>query len=296
MNLKIWFLATRPWSFTMTAISVGVGGAVAALDGAFDVWLFLLTLVGAVCVHGATNLINDYFDYKSGVDRPGAPTTLYRPHPLVQGLISPQAVLWVSVGLYAIAAIIGLALLALKGAGLLWFILVGAIASFFYTAGPIKYKYLALGELAVFLMWGPVIVGGTYFVQRGSLSPDAVLISVPFGLLVALVLLANNLRDIDYDRSAGIATLGTLLGQQKTRVLYQGLILLAYLAIALLIALKILSPWGLLVFFSAPVAFRLIRTLQREIPNDADARTAQLDTLFGVWLIIGLILEKVFPL
>jgi 1,4-dihydroxy-2-naphthoate octaprenyltransferase len=296
MNLKIWFLATRPWSFTMTAISVGVGGAVAALDGAFDVWLFLLTLVGAVCVHGATNLINDYFDYKSGVDRPGAPTTLYRPHPLVQGLISPQAVLWVSVGLYAIAAIIGLALLALKGAGLLWFILVGAIASFFYTAGPIKYKYLALGELAVFLMWGPVIVGGTYFVQRGSLSPDAVLISVPFGLLVALVLLANNLRDIDYDRSAGIATLGTLLGQQKTRVLYQGLILLAYLAIALLIALKILSPWGLLVFFSAPVAFRLIRTLQREIPNDADARTAQLDTLFGVWLIVGLILEKIFPL
>jgi 1,4-dihydroxy-2-naphthoate octaprenyltransferase len=296
MNLKIWFLATRPWSFTMTAISVGVGGAVAALDGAFDVWLFLLTLVGAVCVHGATNLINDYFDYKSGVDRPGAPTTLYRPHPLVQGLISPRAVLWVSAGLYAIAAIIGLALLALKGAGLLWFILVGAIASFFYTAGPVKYKYLALGELAVFLMWGPVIVGGTYFVQRGSLSPDAVLISVPFGLLVALVLLANNLRDIDYDRSAGIATLGTLLGQQKTRVLYQGLILLAYLAIALLIALKILSPWGLLVFFSAPVAFRLIRTLQREIPNDADARTAQLDTLFGVWLIIGLILEKIFPL
>jgi 1,4-dihydroxy-2-naphthoate octaprenyltransferase len=296
MNLKIWFLATRPWSFTMTAISVGVGGAVAALDGAFDVWLFLLTLVGAVCVHGATNLINDYFDYKSGVDRPGAPTTLYRPHPLVQGLISPRAVLWVSVGLYAIAAIIGLALLALKGAGLLWFILVGAIASFFYTAGPIKYKYLALGELAVFLMWGPVIVGGTYFVQRGSLSLDAVLISVPFGLLVALVLLANNLRDIDYDRSAGIATLGTLLGQQKTRVLYQGLILLAYLAIALLIALKILSPWGVLVFFSAPVAFRLIRTLQREIPNDADARTAQLDTLFGVWLIVGLILEKIFPL
>jgi 1,4-dihydroxy-2-naphthoate octaprenyltransferase len=296
MNLKIWFLATRPWSFTMTAISVGVGGAVAALDGAFDVWLFLLTLVGAVCVHGATNLINDYFDYKSGVDRPGAPTTLYRPHPLVQGLISPQAVLWVSAGLYAIAAIIGLALIVLKGAGLLWFILLGAIASFFYTAGPIKYKYLALGELAVFLMWGPVIVGGTYFVQRGSLSPDAVLISVPFGLLVALVLLANNLRDIDYDRSAGIATLGTLLGQQKTRVLYQGLILLAYLAIALLIALKILSPWGVLVFFSAPVAFRLIRTLQREIPNDADARTAQLDTLFGVWLIVGLILEKIFPL
>ncbi len=296
MNLKIWVLATRPWSFAMTAISVGVGGAVAALDGLFDVGLFVLTLIGAVCVHGATNLINDYFDYKSGVDRPGAPTTLYRPHPLVQGLISPRAVLWVSLGLYAIAALIGLALIALRGVELLWFILIGAIASFFYTAGPIKYKYIALGEFSVFLMWGPVIVGGTYFVQRGSLSPEAVLISVPFGLLVALVLLANNLRDIAYDRSAGITTIGTLLGPQKTRLLYQGLILLAYLAIAVLIALKVLSPWGVLVFFSAPVALRLIRTLQREIPNDADARTAQLDTLFGVWLIVGLILEKIFPL
>ncbi len=296
MNLKIWVLATRPWSFAMTAISVGVGGAVAALDGLFDVGLFVLTLIGAVCVHGATNLINDYFDYKSGVDRPGAPTTLYRPHPLVQGLISPRAVLWVSLGLYAIAALIGLALIALRGVELLWFIVIGAIASFFYTAGPIKYKYIALGEFSVFLMWGPVIVGGTYFVQRGSLSPEAVLISVPFGLLVALVLLANNLRDIAYDRSAGITTIGTLLGQQKTRALYQGLILTAYLAIAVLIALKVLSPWGVLVFFSAPVALRLIRTLQREIPNDADARTSQLDMLFGVWLIIGLILEKIFPL
>lgn len=296
MNFTLWFLATRPWSFTMTAISVGVGGAAAALDGAFDIWLFLVTLIGAICVHGATNLINDYFDYRSGVDRPGAPTTLYRPHPLVQGLISPNAVLGVSLGLYGCAALIGLYVVWLKGLALLWFILVGAAASFFYTAGPIKYKYVALGELSVFLMWGPVIVGGTYFVQRGSLSPEAVLISLPFGLLVALVLLANNLRDIEYDGSVGIKTLGTLLGQRKTLHLYQGLIVLAYLAVLVLIALKIVSPWGLLVFFSAPVALRLIRTLQHEIPNDADARTAQLDTLFGIWLIVGLVLEKILPL
>lgn len=296
MNLKVWFLATRPWSFTMTAISVGVGGAIAALAGAFDVWLLIVTLIGAICVHGATNLINDYFDYKSGVDRPGAPTTLYRPHPLVQGLISPNAVLGVSLGLYGIAALIGLYLIWLKGLALLWFVLVGAIASFFYTATPIRYKYFALGELSVFLMWGPLMVGGTYFVQTGSLSPNALLISLPFGLLVALVLLANNLRDIAYDGSVGIKTIGTLLGQRKTLYLYHGLIILAYLAVIALIALKILSPWGLLVFFSAPRAVRLIRTMQQQIPNDADARTAQLDTLFGIWLIVGLVLQRVSPL
>lgn len=296
MNLKVWFLATRPWSFTMTAISVGVGGAVVALDGAFDVWRFLLTLIGAICVHGATNLINDYFDYKRGVDRPGAPTTLYRPHPLVQGVISPRAVLGVSLGLYVVAALIGLYLAWLAGLGLLWFVLGGALASFFYTAGPIQYKYIALGELSVFLMWGPLMVGGAYFVHQGSVSPQAILISLPFGVLVALVLLANNLRDIDYDGSVGIQTVGTLLGARKTLYLYQGLIISAYLAVIALIAVKILSPWGLLVFFSAPLALRLIRTLQQQIPNDADARTAQLDTLFGVWLIVGLVLEKIFPL
>ncbi len=296
MNLKIWLLATRPWSFTMTAISVGVGGALAALDDAFDLWLFLLTLIGAVFVHGATNLINDYFDYQSGVDRPGAPTTLYRPHPLVQGLIAPRAVLAVSWVLYGLAGVIGLYFVWLKGLAVLGFVLGGALASLFYTANPFKYKYFALGELSVFLMWGPVIVGGTYFVQKSTLSAEAVLISIPFGVLVALVLLANNLRDIDYDGSVGIKTLGTLLGQRMTMHCYQGLIVLAYLAIVMLIALKVLSPWGLLVFFSAPLAFKLITTLQQKIPNDADARTAQLDTLFGVCLIIALILEKLLPL
>lgn len=296
MNLKIWLLATRPWSFTMTAISVGVGGALAALDGAFALGLFFVTLLGAVFVHGATNLINDYFDYQSGVDRPGAPTTLYRPHPVVQGLIAPKAVLAVSGVLYGLAGAIGLYLIWLKGLAVLWFVLGGALASLFYTADPFKYKYFALGELAVFLMWGPVIVGGTYFVQKSALSAEAMLISIPFGVLVALVLLANNLRDIDYDGSVGIKTLGTLLGQRTTMHCYQGLIIAAYLAIAALIALKILSPWGLLVFFSAPLAFKLITTLQQKIPNDADARTAQLDTLFGICLIIALVLEKLLPL
>lgn len=296
MNLKIWFLATRPWSFSMTAISVGVGGALAALHKSFDLWLFLVTLVGAVAVHAATNLINDYFDYKRGVDRPGAPTTLYRPHPLVEGRIAPGAVLRVSVGLYLLAGLVAFYLLWVTGPMLLGFIAVGLWASFFYTADPVRYKYIALGELSVFLMWGPLMVGGAYFVQTQELSPHAIAISIPFGLLVALVLLANNLRDIEYDGSVGIKTLGTLLGQVRTMRLYQILVVLAYLAVVALVALKILSPWGLLVFFSAPLAFNLIRGLQREIPKDADARTAQLDTLFGVFLIISLILEKLLPL
>lgn len=296
MNPQIWFLATRPWSFSMTAISVGVGGALAALHKTFDLWLFLVTLLGAIAVHAATNLINDYFDYKRGVDRPGAPTTLYRPHPLVQGLIAPDAVLKVSLGLYLLAALVAFYLLWVTGPVLLGFILVGLLASFFYTADPVRYKYIALGELSVFLMWGPLMIGGAYFVQTGELSLQAVAISIPFGVLVALVLLANNLRDIEYDGSVGIKTLGTLLGEANTMRLYQILAVLAYLAVVVLVVLRILSPWGLLVFLSAPLALNLIKTLQREIPKDADARTAQIDTLFGIFLILSLILEKLLPL
>ncbi|MCS6903527.1 MAG: prenyltransferase, partial [Candidatus Bipolaricaulota bacterium] len=142
----------------------------------------------------------------------------------------------------------------------------------------------------------PLMIGGAYFVQTRELSPQALAISIPFGVLVALVLLANNLRDIEYDSSVGIHTLGTLLGQERTMRLYQILAVLAYLAVIALVALKVLSPWGLLVFFSAPLALNLIKTLQREVPKDADARTAQIDTLFGVCLIIALILEKLLPL
>lgn len=296
MDFKIWFLATRPWSFSMTAISVSVGGALAALHGIFDLWFFLVTLLGAIFVHGATNLMNDYFDYRSGVDRPGAPTTIYRPHPLVQGLIAPRVVLKVSWALYALAGLSALYLSWAKGPGLWAFILIGFLASLFYTAAPVKYKYIALGELAVFLMWGPLMIGGAYFVQTGQFSSPVFLISIPFGVLVALVLLANNLRDIEYDGSVGIKTLGTLLGQKNTMHLYQALVLLAYLAVIALVATRVLSPWGLLVFFSAPLAFSLIKALQREVPKDADARTAQIDTIFGAFLIVALILEKFFSL
>lgn len=296
MNLKNWILATRPWSFTMSFISVTVGAVLGVLDGPFDGILYVWTLLGMIFLHAATNMINDYYDYKSAVDKPQAPTALYRPHPLVQGILTPRQVFIASIALYLIAIAIGLYLVMLRGMPLLVIGLIGVLASFFYTAGPIKYKYYALGELSVALMWGPLIVSGAYYVQTQQLSWQAVFVSIPFGILVALVLLANNLRDIRYDGQVGIKTLGTLLGEKKTLILYYALAALAYAVVILLIAFKQLSPWGLLVFLSGPLAWQLARAMKQEIPKDADAKTAQLDTLFGLLLITSLILEKVLPL
>jgi 1,4-dihydroxy-2-naphthoate octaprenyltransferase len=205
MNIyRNWFLASRPWSFAMTAISVSVGSTLGAIDGSFSWALYLVTLLGTVLLHAATNLINDYYDVKSGVDTPEVSTAQYRPHPLVEGKLTAGHVRIAAYCLYGMSTLVGIYLSATRGWALLWIGMIGAFASLTYTAPPLKYKYSALGEFSVFLMWGPLMVAGAYFVQRRMFSMNAFWISLPFGALVALVLLANNIRDINHDRDKGI--------------------------------------------------------------------------------------------
>ncbi len=293
---RTWLLATRPWSFSMTAVAVTVGSLLALrLQGAFQPGLYLLTLVAMIAVHAATNLLNDYFDVRHGVDQPEAPTAHYRPHPLLAGVFSPRLILLSALGLYGGAALIGLYFTWLRGWPIIGLALLGGLASIFYTADPIKYKHYALGELSVFAMWGPLMVGGSYFVQVGNwteIGPVA-LISVPIGLLVAAVLLANNLKDIAYDRKLAVRTLGNLLGLRRGRRLFEALILIAYLSIIVLALGHLLPLWALIVLLSLPQAWTLFRRLSgSELPADADPRTAQLALLFGVLLVSGLLLGQ----
>lgn len=289
-----WFLASRPWSFAMTAISIGVGGAVAAIDGPFFWGFFFATLAGAVFLHAATNLINDYYDVLSGVDFVEVGTARYRPHPLVEGKLLPENVRTAAYILFSAGAATGLWLAAARGWPVAALGVIGVLASFTYTAPPISYKYIALGEFSVFLMWGPLMVEGTYFVQRQAFSADALWISIPFGAIVALVLLANNLRDISHDKSRNIRTIAIVLGAQKGFYLYAALICLAYASILLMVGLGVLSFWSLVVFFSLPIAVKILRVMAEKIPDDADARTAQLDTTFGLLLLVSLVAEALF--
>ena len=288
-----WFLASRPWSFTMTAISVSVGSALAAIEGSFSWVLYLLTLLGTVLLHAATNLFNDYYDVKSGVDTPEVSTAQYRPHPLVEGKLKGGHVQIAAYCLYGLSTLVGLYLAATRGWALLWIGLIGAFASLTYTAPPLKYKYSAMGEISVFLMWGPLMVAGAYFVQRQIFSLNAFWISLPFGALVALVLLANNIRDINHDRDKGILTLAIVLGQRYGLLLYLLLVVMAYLGIVLMSIFGPLYLWSLIVLLSLPLALRLLLQMLKQVPADADARTAQLDTAFGALLVISLVLEGV---
>jgi 1,4-dihydroxy-2-naphthoate octaprenyltransferase len=288
-----WFLASRPWSFTMTAISVSVGSALAALDGTFDWLLGLAALLSAVLLHAATNLINDYYDVVNGIDTVQSATAQYRPHPLVEGLIPLAQVRRVAYALFLIAAGIGIYLTVACGWVVLAIGLTGLLAGITYTAPPLKYKYVALGELSVFVMWGPLMVEGAYYVQRQGLSLQAFWVSIPFGILVALVLLANNIRDIDLDRRRGIRTLAILLGRRLGLNTYLALMVLAYAGILALALSGVLTPWVLIIFASLPLAIRLLRQMSQSVPANADALTAKLDTAFGLLLVASLIIEGV---
>jgi len=292
LKLKHWFIATRPWSFSMTAISVSVGSALAASAGPFSWPLYLLTLIAAVAMHAGTNLINDYYDVRFGLDTPEAATTHYRPHPIVHDLIPARQVLIAAYGLFVLAAAIGLYLCFVSGWVVVAIGLIGLLAGIGYTSPPMKYKYLALGELSVFLMWGPLMVEGAYYVQRHGLSFNALLISIPFGVLVALVIFANNIRDIEQDRMSHVKTVAILLGQRSAMHAYLLLIALAYIITLLITAVGVLTPWGLLVFLSLPLAVKLFKQMRQSIPAGADAMTAQLDTAFGALLVAGLVIQN----
>jgi 1,4-dihydroxy-2-naphthoate octaprenyltransferase len=295
-RIKDYFIATRPWSFTMSLISVSVGTLLAAEDGPILWAWYALVGIGIVCFHAAANVYNDYFDTRYQVDQPDSPTARYRPQPILTGMFTPAQLLAEAIVLNGMTVLIGLILSFGRSMLIFWIGLIGFLACLFYTAAPVKYKYKAWGEFFVFLMWGPLMFEGAYAVQRQALSLKALYVSIPFGILVAMVLLANNIRDIAYDSRQGIKTIGILLGSQRGLFLYAGLILAVYLYIIGMVVLGILSPWGLLVLLSLPKAIYLLKGFMEKIPEAADAITAQLNMIFGLLLIVGLILNRLLPL
>lgn len=287
-----WFLACRPWSFTMTVVSLSVGSALAAIQGDFSWGLFFVALFGMILIHTATNLNNDYFDVRGGVDTLDTSTAQYRPHPLLEGQLEPRQVLIGSIVFYALGAVVGLYLAATRGWIVLMIGLLGALISVGYTTPPFKFKYKALGEIVGFLVWGPLIVEGAYFVQTQTLSESVFWASLPLGGLMSPILLSNNLRDLEYDKRKEILTLPILMGKQNALRLYVTLISLCYLGFLLMSLAGPLPLWSLIILISSPLPFFVIRTMFKEIPTNADARTAQIFNACGVLLVVSLVLER----
>jgi len=267
----------------MSIISVTVGGLLAAENGPVSWPWFAVTVVGIVLFHAAANLINDYYDTLNKIDQADSPTVKYRPQPIFSGLLTMRELYWEFVILFSITTVIGLVTAYMRTWHVLWIGVIGLLTSVFYTAGPVRYKYRALGEFAVFMMWGPLMIEGAYAVQRHALSMKALYISIPFGTLVALVLFANNMRDIAYDSRQNVKTLSIILGSKK--------ILAAYAYVLGMIFVGVMSFWGFLIFLSLPKALSLLKNFREKIPDASDAITAQFDTVFGILLILAIIIE-----
>lgn len=289
--VKKYFIAARPWSFTMSLISVSVGTLLAAEEGSMSWLWFAITAIGIILFHAAANLINDYFDTLYEIDQEDSPTAKYRPQPIISGALTPRQTIVEASVFLVLTITIGMTAAMIRSWHIMWIGLIGLFTSIYYTAGPVKFKYRALGEFAVFMMWGPLMIEGAYAVQRQALSMKALYISVPFGVLVALVLFANNMRDIAYDSRHNVKTVSIILGSRNSYVLFAGLIALAYAYVLGMILIGIMSFWGLLIFLSIPQAITLLRTFKQKVPDMADALTAQFDTVFGILLILAIFCE-----
>jgi len=295
MSLGTWFIATRPWSLVMTFVATCLAGIMAYAYGSFDVILFILTMIGLMIAHTAANMANDWYDVKNGVDE-NAPTAQYRPHPLLFGQVDKKTYKLVVFGLYAVGLGIALYLTWLQGYMVMVFSILGVLFGVFYTADPIKLKYHSVGEIAVFLAFGPLMVGGAFYAITGVFSWDPMLASIPIGLLVALVLLANNIRDKDFDAKVGISTIA--IDEHETRGMnyYKALLALAYITTPILIYVGVFSPFVLITFLSIKEALGIVKEFSVKVPLTSDQQTAQLALHFGVLLTLGELLNVLYLL
>ncbi len=285
---RAWYRAARPRTLTATYVPLGAAGVIALQDGVFNLWLFALSLVGALLLQIAANLINEYYDFRRGAEdlkQTGQGMILK------SGLLRPREVLAGAVVTVLGGVFIGLYLLLQSGPLLLWIGLGGVLVVVLYTAGPFPLAYNGLGEVAVGLFMGPLMVLGAYYVMAAQASWTPVLVGIPIGLMAAAILDANNVRDVDADRAVHKRTLAVLLGQRAARWEYALLVGGAYVLVVVLIVAGVM-PWPtLLVALSLPEAVRLIRVLMTSNDNAllhrAQGGTAKLHGRFGLWLVAG---------
>lgn len=290
-NLHLWLMAARPATLPAAIAPVWLGGAMAWADGHFYLPGVVAAGLMALLLQIGVNLANDYFDYQSGVDTPAR----LGPVRVTQGgLIAPRTVKKAMAMVLAMAALVGL-YLSWLGGWLVFFVGIAALVSALaYSGGPYPLASHALGDLFVFVFFGPVAVCGTYYVQANQLSHFVLLAAISLGLLICAILVVNNLRDIPTDRAAGKMTLAVMLGAGKTVVYYGLLLVLAYLPPLVLCGVKFGSP-VLLPFLSAPLAIYWYGFIKRHSGaelNRALAGTAGLALVFALLFGVGFLLAS----
>ncbi|MBI1885567.1 MAG: prenyltransferase [Chloroflexi bacterium] len=266
-SITRWLILSRASVLVMTAISGVIGGLLAARDDAFDGGLLVLAVLGLVLAHAASNLTNDMWDFARGVDTPDSPRATYGPHALTHATAEPGQFVIVTAAVLAAATAIGVYLVVAAGPGVLAFALPGAFILLLYSGGPYPLKYYGLGELAVLMVWGPLMIGGTYYVMAEELPGWVVLASLPYAFGVTSVLMGKHVDKLAFDSEKGIHTLPRLIGEARARRLTQGLIVLMYFSTLALAAWQMM-PGLVLSLGALPLAFQVLPAFSSPKPTE----------------------------
>jgi len=297
-----WLISTRAAVLIMTALSGAIAGILAFQDGAFNFWLWLLVTLGLVLAHATNNLLNDYTDYVRGVDEDNYYRAQYGPQPLVHGLMSKPQLLRYAVitGLIAIAC--GAFLIYLRGGYTALLMGLGAIFVLFYT---FPLKYIALGEMSVLIVWGPLMIGGGYYVITGDWNWNAVVASLPYALGVTGVIFGKHIDKLEMDKARGIHTLPVLLGDRISRYTVISMLVLQYLLTVYLIIIGYYTLVLLVIFLALRGFIRVMPMFLQPKPEDKPedfpdvwpnwfvAGAFYHNRQFGVMYLLGLIVNAV---
>jgi 1,4-dihydroxy-2-naphthoate octaprenyltransferase len=291
LKVVVWFKELRAPFFTATVVPVLLGTTIAWYEvGIFNVTHFVLTLVAVLLLNAGTNMINDYFDYRSGCDLHPQYKEFSAPffggsRLLPDGTLKPRDVFAVALFSFGFGGAIGIFLAFEAG----WFIIllgvIGVLSGYFYT----KLASRGLGEFFVFLNAGPLVLIGSYYVQVQALTAGPIVASIPIGLLIASVLWINEVPDYLADRNAGKNTLIVKLGKKRAADVYAILMTMPYVFIALGVGSGLMPPCSFIAFATLPMTLKAIKVVNKHYQETATLVYANVATIL-VHLFTGLLL------
>ena len=289
-KINSWILASRPRTLPAALVPVMVGSALAIYNGIFFPAYSIIALLCSILIQIGTNFTNDLYDHLKGSD------TKERKGPLrvlASGLISVKEMKWGIFLVFFTAFLSGLYLVYSVGLTILWIGIFSIVAGLAYTAGPFPLAYNGLGDLFVFLFFGIVGTVGTYYLHAQQFSSLAFLISLPVGALITNILIVNNYRDIEEDKTAGKNTLAVLLGRDFSRYEYLFFILVSFFIPFLLHFKYDFNLWIFLPYVTLPIAITLVKmiyALTGTQLNKTLELSAKFSALYGLLLSVGIIL------
>ena len=264
-----WLIVTRATVFSMTATSGLIGGllAIGTVGVSVNYWYLALSIIGLVIAHAANNMINDYFDLQVGIDTDEYVRALYAPHPILSGWLSKAQLRNAILLMNALDLAILIILVWARGPLVAAFALGGLFISVFYVAPPISLKRRGLGEPGVFVVWGPLMIAGTFYVATGVLLGWVWVASLPYAILVTTVLFGKHIDKIGADSKMGIRTLPVILGEARARWVAQALMIAFYPIVIGSALVGWIGPFVMLVVFGVPQLLLVLRQFSAPRPE-----------------------------